>query len=143
MFSSCDKQRLIDENKSIANDAWYYKNYIPFEVQINDTNKFYNMLVNLRLDADYKYSNIFLLVHKTDVANIKTEERKEFILADETGKWLGKGLGNIYDYQLPLYNKIKFNEVGKYQYMLEQNMRDDTLFNIKSVGIRIEEWKAK
>ncbi|MCX6187597.1 MAG: gliding motility lipoprotein GldH [Bacteroidetes bacterium] len=141
-LSSCDKQRIVDENKTIEGDAWYYKNPLPFDVIINDTNKYYNMYVNLRLDADYKYSNIFLMLHKTDANKNKSKERIEFTLADETGQWLGNGLGDVYDYQLPTYEKIKFNKTGNYHYELEQNMRDDTLMHIKAAGIRIEEWMS-
>jgi gliding motility-associated lipoprotein GldH len=141
-LSACDKKRIVDENKTIEGDAWYYKNLLPFDVLINDTSKYYNLYVNLRVDADYKYSNIFLMLHKTDVDKNKSKERIEFTLADETGQWLGNGLGDVYDYQLLTYQKIKFNQTGNYHYELEQNMRDDTLMYIKSTGIRIEEWKA-
>ncbi len=141
-LSACDKQRIVDENKTIEGDAWYYKNLLPFDVLINDTNKYYNLYVNLRVDADYKYSNIFLMLHKTDADKNKSKERIEFALADETGQWMGNGLGDVYDYQLPTYEKIKFHQIGNYHYELEQNMRDDTLMHIKSAGIRIEEWRA-
>jgi gliding motility-associated lipoprotein GldH len=59
-------------------------------------------------------------------------------LADEGGKWLGNGLGDIYDYQFPVFQKIKFPNSGFYRFELEQNMRDDTLMNVKAVGVRLE-----
>ncbi len=138
-LTSCDKARLFDENKTIENNAWYYKNTLPFEVQIKDTSKLYNILVNLRVDADYKYSNLFMLVHSVYPNKAKDERRIEIRLADESGKWLGSGLGDLYDYQFPAYRKIKFPQPGFYHFELEQNMRDDTLMHVKAAGIRIEE----
>ena len=67
------------------------------------------------------------------------QRRVEIKLADERGKWLGSGLGDIYDYQFPVLQNIKFPKSGLYRFELEQNMRDDTLLHVKSVGVRVEE----
>jgi gliding motility-associated lipoprotein GldH len=48
-------------------------------------------------------------------------------------------LGDLYDYQFPVFQKIKFPTSGFYRFELEQNMRDDTLMHVKSAGVRIEE----
>ena len=138
-LTSCDEARLFDENKTIENNAWYYKNVVPFDVQIKDTSALYNILVNLRVSADYKYSNMFMMVHSVYPDKTKEARRIEIRLADESGKWLGSGLGDLYDYQFPAYKKIKFPQPGFYHFELEQNMRDDTLMHVKAAGVRIEE----
>jgi gliding motility-associated lipoprotein GldH len=138
-FSACDSARVYEENKSIEKNAWYYKTIVPFDMQIKDTTKLYNVLVNLRIDADYKYSNIFMWVYTFNPDKKSDKRRVEIKLADEHGKWLGAGLGDIYDYQFPVLQKIKFPQSGFYRFELEQNMRDDTLLHVKSVGVRIED----
>jgi gliding motility-associated lipoprotein GldH len=139
LFSACDKGRVFDENKPIAENLWYYKNRVPFDVQIADTNKLYNVYVNLRITSDYKYSNIFMWLHTTNPEKKTDQRRVEIRLADDGGKWLGNGLGDIYDYQFPVLQKVKFPSSGFYRFELEQNMRDDTLNYIKAVGVRVEE----
>ncbi|MES2689664.1 MAG: gliding motility lipoprotein GldH [Bacteroidota bacterium] len=139
-LTACDPARLYEENKNIEDNAWYYKTKVPFDVQIKDTSKFYNVLVNLRVDANYKYSNIFMLVNTTNPEKKTDQRRIEIRLADESGKWMGSGLGDLYDYQFPAFKKVKFPQQGFYRFELEQNMRDDTLMYIKSAGIRIEEF---
>lgn len=139
LLTACDPARVFDENRNIEHDSWYYKNRIPFDVRISDTSKFYNVYVNLRVNADYKYSNIFMWVHTTNPDKKTDQRRIEIRLADESGKWLGSGLGDLYDYQFPAFRKVKFPQQGFYRFELEQNMRDDTLMHIKSAGIRVEE----
>ncbi len=139
LFSACDPGRVYDDNKSIPGDTWFYKNAVLFEVQIQDTTKLYNVYVNLRVTADYKYSNIFMWVNTTNPEKKTDQRRVEIRLADEGGKWLGSGLGDLYDYQFPVFQKIKFPSSGFYRFELEQNMRDDTLNYVKSVGVRVEE----
>jgi gliding motility-associated lipoprotein GldH len=139
VLNACDPGRLHEENKLIPSDRWFYKNTIPFEVQIKDTHQLYNVYVNVRIGADYKYSNLFMWVNTTNPEKKTDQRRVEIKLADEGGKWLGSGLGDLYDYQFPVFQKIKFPNSGFYRFELEQNMRDDTLSFVKSVGVRIEE----
>jgi len=143
IITSCDPGRLFEENKNVDGNAWYYKSFIPFDAQIKDTTKFYNVLVNVRIDADYKYSNMFMWVHITNPEKKSDQRRVEIKLADERGKWLGSGLGDIYDYQFPVLQRVKFPKSGFYRFELEQNMRDDTLLHVKSVGVRLEEVQSK
>lgn len=139
LFASCDPGRLYEENKTIDQNAWYYKNKMFFDVQVKDTTKVYNVLVNVRVSSEYKYSNIFMLVNAINPDKRSDQRRIEIKLANETGKWLGSGLGDIYDYQFPAIRKVKFPQSGFYRFELEQNMRDDTLMHVKSAGIRVEE----
>ena len=134
LVTSCDPGRVFDDNKTIEGDAWYYKNKVPFDVRIKD-----NVFVNLRVGADYKYSNVFMLVHTLNPDKKTDQRRIEIKLANESGKWLGSGLGDLYDYQFPVFKKVKFPQQGFYRFELEQNMRDDTLMHIKAAGIRVEE----
>jgi gliding motility-associated lipoprotein GldH len=143
LVGSCDPTRLYEENRNIDGNAWHYKNRIPFDIHIKDTTTYYNVLINLRVDANYKYSNIFMLVHTTNPEKKNDQRRVEIRLADESGKWLGSGLGDLYDYRFPAFKKVKFPQQGFYRFELEQNMRDDTLMYIKSAGIRVEEYEEE
>lgn len=130
-------------NKPVEPTGWYYQQKIPFDVQVTDTHLFYNVFVNLRISSDYKYNNMFMWVHTTNPQKQTDKRRIEIRLADERGKWLGSGLGDLYDYQFPVYTKIRFPQSGFYRFELEQNMRDDTLLYVKNAGIRIEKWQAE
>ena len=137
-LQSCDSKRVFEENKSIENDNWHYEYKPFFDVYLQDTLKSYHVYVNLRISSDYKYNNIFLWLHTTNPNNQVEKRRIEIRLADENGKWKGSGLGDIFDYQFPVYQNIKLTTPGIYHFEVEQNMRDDILKHIKSTGIRIE-----
>lgn len=143
VFISCDPNRVAEMNKPIDGSGWFYQNRIPFDVQITDTTQFYNVYVNLRITPDYRYNNIFLWVHTMNPQKQSDKRRVEIRLADERGKWLGSGLGDLYDYQFPVFSRIKFPQGGFYRFEIEQNMRDDTLMHIKNTGVRIEKWQPE
>jgi gliding motility-associated lipoprotein GldH len=62
----------------------------------------------------------------------------ELTLADASGKWLGSGMGDIWDNRVLFKQSFRFPEKGTYQFALEQAMRVDPLPQVMDVGIRIE-----
>ena len=136
--SSCKDNAIVDVNKEISSRNWSYIKKVSVPVKIIDTSKEYNIYMNLRHTADYKYSNIFVLVHQIVPGGKRTSERKEFQLAYPDGEWLGSGSGNLYTYQLLYKEKYRFPVAGTYVFEFEQNMRDNPLREIRDVGMRVE-----
>jgi len=140
-LASCNNNALIDTFETIPNENWTYVKPIKASLAVSDSTKAYNIYVNFRHNADYRYANIWLRIHVTGPDKKEIVERQEFQLAMPDGEWLGKGSGNLYSYQLIYKEKYKFGKKGTYQILVEQNMRDNPLTGISDVGIRIEEAK--
>jgi gliding motility-associated lipoprotein GldH len=138
VISACDSNRLFEENKDLPKEGWYYKNKLVFDINVSDTNSLYNLFVNLRVASDYPYANIFVNMHSESPSKLYATDEEQIRLADESGQWLGKGLGDLYDYQIPVKDGFKFHELGIYRFELQHNMRVDTLQNIMAAGIRLE-----
>jgi gliding motility-associated lipoprotein GldH len=94
--------------------------------------------MNLRVTADYKYSNLFVLITQTGPDKKTKIKRYELTLANKGGEWLGEGSGNLYTYQLPFLTNYKFPLKGTYSFYIEQNMRDNPLREVSDVGLRVE-----
>jgi gliding motility-associated lipoprotein GldH len=138
-FSGCDKARIIDENKEIPASGWYYKNNLGFDFEIKDTNRVYSVYVNVRANNEYPFSNLFIMLHQRTPSNKDTSFRRELTLIDPNGKWLGKGLGDLFDFQIPVMERVRFKEKGLYHFDVAQNMRLDTLPHIMAAGMRVED----
>lgn len=140
-FTACSDNAVVDTNQVVNGLNWSYINRVKIPVKIDDNSKAYRLYFNLRHTADYKYSNIFILIHQSG-PGMKTEtSRKEFQLAYPDGEWLGKGSGNLYTYQLPFRENYRFPAKGTYTFVFEQNMRDNPLREVSDVGLRVEEVK--
>lgn len=134
-----DPNRVMDENTSITNHNWSYGNKVKFDVQIDDPAAGYNLYLNVRVSADYKYSNMFVLVYQSgDSVKKAVATRYELKLASPTGEWLGKGSGSMYSYQIPFKTGYHFPAKGHYRFEIEQNMRDNPLRSVSDVGLRVE-----
>lgn len=136
-----DPNRVIDDNTEIANRNWSYANQIRFEPIIDDPSTAYNLYFNVRVTGDYKYSNLYLLLH-TSGPNMKAGVmRYQLKLANAEGAWLGSGTGNLYSFRIPFKTNYHFPAKGTYHFSIEQNMRDNPLREVSDVGIRVEKVK--
>jgi len=139
LASGCsDPNSLMDENTPIANHNWGYINDVKFHVNIADNTVPYNLYFNVRVTGDYKYSNIFVLLRTIGPDKKVGVMRYELHLADVTGKWLGSGTGNLYAFQIPFKKGFRFPAKGTYNFVIEQNMRDNPLREVSDIGMRVE-----
>jgi gliding motility-associated lipoprotein GldH len=137
-LSSCDKNRVFEDNQKIKDYVWDVKDVKKFRVQIKDTLTPHNFYVNVRNSDSYRYSNLYIFI-KTTFPNGKfSHDTLECILANVEGHWLGKGLGDIWDNQIPFKKAKRFPLTGTYTFELEQGMRLPQLPQIMDVGLRVE-----
>ena len=139
MLSSCGQRSIYDKQFTVENGKWFKNNAVHFEVNVEDTTKFYDYYLILRHKTDYRFSNLYLFLSTQFPNNNVTRDTIECILADETGKWLGKGWGGIKEDNILLRKNLKFPLKGKYDFYFQQAMRRDTLKGIVNIGIRISE----
>jgi gliding motility-associated lipoprotein GldH len=138
---SCDPGRIYEKNIKIPDGIWQKENRVNFEVFIDDTTSAHNLYVNVRNTSLYPFSNLYLFIETTAPSGHTVRDTFEIILADEKGKWLGSGLGDIWDLQQIYKQNIRFAQRGKYLFEYQQAMRMDRLPFVLDVGLRIESVK--
>ncbi len=137
-LSSCDSNVIFEENIKLPENRWEQNNAIRFTVNIEDTINPHNLYINLRNAGGYQFSNIFLFFTTTSPSGKMERDTLELTLADASGKWVGDGMGDIWDNRQLFKPNFRFPESGKYIFQLEQAMRIDPLPQIMDAGIRIE-----
>jgi len=135
---ACNSGRLYENNLTIPKANWDIKNSLIYEVDMTDTISLFNVLINVRHMGNYPYSNLFLFVTIKAPEGNSVCDTVEFTLADNKGKWYGKGLGDIYDIRKMYKKNSRFRQQGKYVFKIEQAMRLQQLPGICDAGIRIE-----
>jgi gliding motility-associated lipoprotein GldH len=138
LLSSCSFDAIFDENVRLEKAQWAQNEAIRFNVNIKDSLSVYDFYVNFRNTSDYRFQNLYVFLTTRFPNNNVTRDTIEFILADNTGKWLGKGWGNLKENDILLKSGLNFPLTGEYQFLFEHAMRTDTLQGIANFGIRIE-----
>ncbi|MGB3947887.1 MAG: gliding motility lipoprotein GldH [Bacteroidia bacterium] len=137
-FASCDSSRVYEKNVELPDNVWKLDNVVKLDVDITDTAMPTNFYVNVRNAEGYPYSNIYLFIKTKFPNGQESNDTLECVLADEKGQWLGNGMGDIYDNQIPFKRNVRFPVAGKYTFELQHGMRINDLPLIMDVGLRIE-----
>ncbi len=135
---ACDQDLVYEKNYAIENSNWMRSDHLNFEFDIQDSSAIYHIYFNFRHAGDYPYRNLYLFTQLKNPKGQIAIDTAQMILADTKGRWMGKGIGDIYDYQFKFKEQVKFPFNGSYQFQIEHGMREKVLPNITDLGIRIE-----
>lgn len=111
---------------------------LTFDVDVKDTARLYTFLVDLRLTADYPYSNVFFFITTTFPDGGVAADTLECPVASPDGQWVGKRTGGYIDNRYIFRKNMIFPATGSYTFEIQHGMRDTNITGIKNVGLRIE-----
>lgn len=138
LLYSCDQQRVFEQNTRIPDGRWHKDQVVRFGIQMDDTLSSHNIYLNIRNTGKYDFSNLFVFITTYAPNGQFVRDTFECMLADEKGKWFGRGLGDLYFVQTPYRLSVAFPYRGLYTFEIEQAMRTEVLPHITDIGIRIE-----
>ena len=140
---SCESNIEYIQYNSIQNQ-WDKDSIQNFVFELADTKK-YNTYINLRINKDYPFSNIFLITTLMDSLSVLSKDTLNFKIADKSGKFLGKKRVNIIENSLIHKEKIELEKNKKYSVSVEHAMRVinkvsglKSLDGVVDVGYKIE-----
>lgn len=139
-ITACDPNRVYERYEAVNTSGWMPREPKEFHVEITDTVSIYNFYINLRHTNDYPFSNIYFFVQTRFPDGRTYQDTVEYVLANPSGKWLGKGLGKIKDIRYPFRKGIHLPMNGTYNFTIYHAMREKYLKGIHDVGIRIERY---
>jgi gliding motility-associated lipoprotein GldH len=142
---SCGGESVFfEKNRAIADKSWNVVDKQDFEFEVTDTSKHYDFFFNVRTTSNYEYSNLYVF-YKLYFPNGKSlTDTAQFVLADPTGRWLGKSVsGSLIDNSILFSKNRSFPLVGKYTFSVVHGMRNKSLPEISDVGFKIKETRAK
>jgi gliding motility-associated lipoprotein GldH len=140
-LSSCDRNVVMETHQNLQNEQWDYSNPVNFTAEIQDTVQHYNIYVTLRHGFNFEWRNLWVNIETTFPDGKQYERRVNLPLSEADGEWFGDCLGDNCDIRIPIQMNAYFPKLGKYSFRVSQNMRQNPLSYMKSVGMRIE--KAK
>ncbi|MEA3497034.1 MAG: gliding motility lipoprotein GldH [Bacteroidota bacterium] len=138
VFTSCQKPDILDKQIDINPEGWDFNENFQFQFIIEDTSAFYDVIFTIRNTSEYKFSNIWVMIDKYSPQNIQSKKRYEYTLATPDGRWLGNGLGDLIDHKFIVDKNVKFQQKGKYKYIVNHEMRIDKLQNIQTIGLNVK-----
>ena len=143
----CMSSPFYQKEEAVPQNEWQYQFQPTFKFNITDTTSLYNIYFLVRHTDAYPYANIWLWIYtKQPGDSVFRKARINIPLAEASGKWLGRGMGEIYEQEMPITvegDKSICRKKGTYEIRFEQNMRINPLPEILHVGLRVEKAGAR
>lgn len=141
-LTGCMSSPYYQKQYAIPKQAWTYSYSPEFNIDITDTACYYDLHFIVRHTEAYPFSNIWLWVYvKQPRDTAFTQTRLELPLAETSGKWMGLGMGEIWEQRVRMTESGDasiFSRKGRYTIRLQQNMRINPLPDVLNIGLRVE-----
>lgn len=138
-FSSCNKGEIYYDFKTIKDEKWSKNDTLYFHIDSGmiQPGEKYNISIELSNSANYPYQNIWLYVSDNFRHTVFENKSKQYMLADEFGRWYGSGWGAIYQMSLEYGKELIFFESRDYCIKIVHGMRNEPLEGIEQIGVKI------
>jgi len=134
---SCSHREVFFKYRSFAEAKWYQDDSVVFDVEIKDSSHPYDLAFEIRNTAAYPFSNICLYIDCKMPDGNSFNDSINRNLADNSGKWLSKGL-SLYNRSLPYEPPVAlFSDTGRYVVTIRPAMQLNPLKGISDIGLRV------
>jgi gliding motility-associated lipoprotein GldH len=141
LLFSCKSNIVYTNSQVMPDETWKLTDILSFKVPIEDTLTSNSVIFTIRNGSSYPFRNIFLFVTTTSPDGKKLTDTLQYNLADEKGKWYGRGFGDIHELNLPYKSNVFFPKKGIYEFKVQHGMRIENLKGVYDFGLRIEKFK--
>lgn len=138
LLESCNSKVVYTESLAMPGKIWALMNTPTFRMPVIDTINSNNVFFTIRTGSSYPFRNIYLFVTATSPNGKAITDTLQYNLADEKGKWYGKGFGDIHELNLPYKSNVFFPVKGTYQFKIQHGMRIENLKGVYDLGLRVE-----
>ena len=124
-FVSCQNENKKEVYHSFNNNTWNTDSIVSFEFDIIDTTSSHDLYLMVRHTTNFKFQNLFLF---TNFEN--QQDTLELFLSEKSGRWLGKGFGEIKELKIRIKENVNVKENQDQIFSVEQAMRYEDLEKI-------------
>lgn len=137
-FSSCGPEIVYEKELAINTSGWTYGDTLHYDFDIADTNKLYNLFLDLEHTTDFSTQNLYVKIYTGFPNGQRLSQVLSIDIANKLGQWLGECSGNICHLDIPIQRNAYFNQLGMHTFTLEQYMRTEALSDLQGASFRVE-----
>ena len=141
LLLSCNSSVVYTKSQVMPDNTWTLMDIATFKVPITDTINSNNVFFTIRNGSAFPFRNIYLFVTTLSPDGKTITDTLQYNIADEKGKWYGKGFGDVHELNLPYKSNVYFPMKGTYEFKIQHGMRIENLKGVYDIGLRIEKYR--
>lgn len=138
-LNSCGKKPYYAESYPFNSGIWSSGEMPQFEFEISDLNRSYDLSLLLRIDSDYEYQNMWVLMHNTFPNGAVQTDTINIPVADSKGEWLGDKKANLFNYKVIFGRNHRFEDTGVYNIRIEHAVMTPTLKGLSDITLIVDQ----
>lgn len=137
-LASCNQNRVYEKYQGTPGLEWKKSDKKEFKVDITDTSVKYNIIIAVRHAQGFPLK--YLHVDMKSMTPSKKETLKTYRLEviGDNDQYNGKGMGDIWDLEIPVEEGVSFIEEGTYVFEIVHKEKNDPVAFIMEVGLIID-----
>ena len=140
LFTSCGNRTVFKEYREMENVSWNRFDLQNFDIPVNK-NDALDFYLYLRHHTYYPYDYLDVNITFYMPGDEMRSGEYHFNLKDENGAWKAKGMGELWDIELPVRKGLKFSEDGTCKVRIENKMTKVEIPGIVEIGLIVKKSK--
>lgn len=141
LLFACSSDAVFNKTIVFANHTWTQKQFPSFKINIQDTSKTYDFVLNIRTTTDFAYSNLWMFFTIEGPLGKSKKFPFEIITAKPSGEWTGEKSGSMVSFSKLLMHD-DFPKIGTYTFRFEQATTQKKLNEVVDLTLDVFEAKA-
>ena len=122
LLFSCESEKK--HLYSFPDSSWNSQQIVKFDITTEDSTQVRMSNISILHNTSYEYQNIIFFLHHSYKENIISTDTIELLLAEDNGRWMGKGKSNIREFLTTILIPKTYQN-GLQSFSLELAMRDN------------------
>jgi len=141
VLMGCRDDYFYSKSYSITDLSWHVEDTKEFTFEVKDTSKVYLWFIDVRHTSDFEFANFYVFPKRFSPSGKIYTDTLNLPLANPSGKWYGKGAGDLVDNRVLWKKDVRFPEIGTYTFSIEQGSREQSLEGISDIGFSMYEYE--
>lgn len=140
-LTACKKAPYYSETHAFSDGVWGAGEQPVFTFDMQDSIGLYDLSFVLRLNNDYDYQNVWILMHAMRPEGSVSIDTINLQVFDERGRWQGKKSGSTYTFTGIFALNHRFESVGKHSIRMEHAVMNPELRGVMDMSLLLEHAK--
>jgi gliding motility-associated lipoprotein GldH len=139
LFAGCSG--VYEKHQEVEDMVWKRDQAYVFEVEIDEPRAGYQVNGAIRHHEAMSVHDIVTKITYSGPGVSETAFDFVFTLANEHGEWLGDGMGDIYDMEQQIVERLAFPEAGTYTFTIQHVMKQEMIPGVMAVSLSLKKLK--
>jgi len=134
---SCNADKVFEKHHKFKDNTWHKSEIVTFEADMKGSGA-HDIIIAVRHAGYYPFANVIIgLTIETPEGETRFMQHN-LVIRNTDGSFMGSGLGDIWDIEIPVFTNFPFQQRGTYRFIIENRMHLTEMKGLMEIGLIIK-----